>query len=290
MNDFPEATDEEKDTNDYKKKIFLRILKDFDEKNNLVNTLIDDSDFNVDTKGQPDYSDWDDFEKANDLDCMKKTNNDKILMKSPCGNEPTTPNEANTLPPKVPSTKVKVSHSISRIPGSSSIKKAFTLPDIPLISGSSAIPKIATASTIPKISGSSAIPKIPTAPKRKAWCGGHAADSCADCPQGNGAAWCNGECSWTNGSCVNTASIVPTIPTDTTHNAGTEDNDNNGDENNEEDTKNTIKKNTTPVNPNGDEGNNGDTIDNKEVIPTPIIPKKTVESEGMSESWDDFDW
>ena len=27
-------------------------------------------------------------------------------------------------------------------------------------------------------------------------CGGHKAPTCADCPQGNGAAWCNGECRW----------------------------------------------------------------------------------------------
>jgi hypothetical protein len=34
------------------------------------------------------------------------------------------------------------------------------------------------------------------------WCGGHEAASCADCPQGNGASWCNGECTWLNGACV----------------------------------------------------------------------------------------
>ena len=27
-------------------------------------------------------------------------------------------------------------------------------------------------------------------------CGGHYAPTCAECPQGNGAAWCNGECKW----------------------------------------------------------------------------------------------
>lgn len=27
-------------------------------------------------------------------------------------------------------------------------------------------------------------------------CGGHSAPTCADCPNGNGAAWCNGECEW----------------------------------------------------------------------------------------------
>lgn len=33
-------------------------------------------------------------------------------------------------------------------------------------------------------------------------CGGHYAPSCAECPQGYGAAWCNGECKWENGACV----------------------------------------------------------------------------------------
>ena len=28
-------------------------------------------------------------------------------------------------------------------------------------------------------------------------CGNHRASSCAECPQGNGASWCNGECGWT---------------------------------------------------------------------------------------------
>merc|ERR1712187_813964 len=33
-------------------------------------------------------------------------------------------------------------------------------------------------------------------------CGGHQAKSCADCPQGNGADWCNGDCKWERGQCV----------------------------------------------------------------------------------------
>jgi hypothetical protein len=32
-------------------------------------------------------------------------------------------------------------------------------------------------------------------------CGGHWAGTCADCPQGNGASWCNGDCQWLNGQC-----------------------------------------------------------------------------------------
>ena len=33
-------------------------------------------------------------------------------------------------------------------------------------------------------------------------CGGHFAESCANCPQGNGADWCNGDCKWLSGQCV----------------------------------------------------------------------------------------
>ena len=38
------------------------------------------------------------------------------------------------------------------------------------------------------------------------FCGNHYAvayyaDTCADCPQGNGAGWCNGVCQWIDGQC-----------------------------------------------------------------------------------------
>ena len=33
-------------------------------------------------------------------------------------------------------------------------------------------------------------------------CGGHYASSCENCPQGNGAYWCNGDCNWINDQCV----------------------------------------------------------------------------------------
>ena len=33
-------------------------------------------------------------------------------------------------------------------------------------------------------------------------CGDHQEDSCADCPQGNGEIWCNGDCKWVNGNCL----------------------------------------------------------------------------------------
>ena len=31
-------------------------------------------------------------------------------------------------------------------------------------------------------------------------CGNHYATSCAECPQNNGASWCNGECDWNTGT------------------------------------------------------------------------------------------
>ena len=33
-------------------------------------------------------------------------------------------------------------------------------------------------------------------------CGQHNAASCTECPQGNGASWCNGDCVWSGGLCV----------------------------------------------------------------------------------------
>ena len=33
-------------------------------------------------------------------------------------------------------------------------------------------------------------------------CGNHEAASCAECPQGNGAGWCNGVCTWHHNECV----------------------------------------------------------------------------------------
>lgn len=37
-----------------------------------------------------------------------------------------------------------------------------------------------------------------TSVKEEVSCGNHEASSCAECPQGNGASWCNGECEWTS--------------------------------------------------------------------------------------------
>ena len=43
--------------------------------------------------------------------------------------------------------------------------------------------------------------KSPFAGSLSVSCGGHVADSCLECPQGNGAAWCNGDCQWRDGAC-----------------------------------------------------------------------------------------
>ena len=39
-------------------------------------------------------------------------------------------------------------------------------------------------------------------------CGGHGAFSCAECTQGNGASWCNGDCQWTDNQCVAKAGVA----------------------------------------------------------------------------------
>ena len=33
-------------------------------------------------------------------------------------------------------------------------------------------------------------------------CGNHQAETCDQCPQGNGAAWCNGDCEWDGATCI----------------------------------------------------------------------------------------
>jgi len=38
-------------------------------------------------------------------------------------------------------------------------------------------------------------------------CGGHLAPTCADCPQGNGHYWCNGECRWWADQCIHSVDL-----------------------------------------------------------------------------------
>mmetsp|Transcript_23202 Transcript_23202/g.41483 ORF Transcript_23202/g.41483 Transcript_23202/m.41483 type:complete len:105 (+) Transcript_23202:304-618(+) len=40
-------------------------------------------------------------------------------------------------------------------------------------------------------------------------CGGHSARKCSECPQGNGANWCNGDCQWVADSCIPLVSDDP---------------------------------------------------------------------------------
>jgi len=41
----------------------------------------------------------------------------------------------------------------------------------------------------------------------KVVCGGHSARSCSECPQGNGASWCNGECEWRIEECIRSSKL-----------------------------------------------------------------------------------
>jgi len=43
-------------------------------------------------------------------------------------------------------------------------------------------------------------------------CGGHTAESCDLCPQGNGASWCNGECEWIDNECVRSSKLAHLHP------------------------------------------------------------------------------
>ena len=43
-------------------------------------------------------------------------------------------------------------------------------------------------------------------------CGGHNAERCDLCPQGNGASWCNGECEWINDECVRSSKLAHLHP------------------------------------------------------------------------------
>ncbi|KAL7555125.1 hypothetical protein ACHAWF_018760 [Thalassiosira exigua] len=43
-------------------------------------------------------------------------------------------------------------------------------------------------------------------------CGAHKAPTCADCPQGNGAAWCNGQCEWQDGACARSSKLAHLHP------------------------------------------------------------------------------
>ena len=44
-------------------------------------------------------------------------------------------------------------------------------------------------------------------------CGNHEAATCAECPQGHGAGWCNGVCTWQDSKCVPSGKHVVRIRT-----------------------------------------------------------------------------
>merc|ERR1712190_342650 len=47
-----------------------------------------------------------------------------------------------------------------------------------------------------------AVFEAPQDTTKQVTCGGHKAMGCAACPQGNGASWCNADCSWLLGKCI----------------------------------------------------------------------------------------
>eukprot|EP00929_Paragymnodinium_shiwhaense_P059851 TRINITY_DN29943_c0_g2_i1.p1 TRINITY_DN29943_c0_g2~~TRINITY_DN29943_c0_g2_i1.p1 ORF type:complete len:661 (+),score=126.89 TRINITY_DN29943_c0_g2_i1:152-2134(+) len=47
--------------------------------------------------------------------------------------------------------------------------------------------------------------ETPPAPKEKVVCGGHSATSCDLCPRGHGSSWCNADCAWAFGQCIDKA-------------------------------------------------------------------------------------
>jgi hypothetical protein len=62
--------------------------------------------------------------------------------------------------------------------------------------------------TVAPVAPSTPAPVV--SPTTNVSCGGHFASSCAECPQGNGAAWCNGDCIWVNNQCQESNSSPPT--------------------------------------------------------------------------------
>jgi len=64
-------------------------------------------------------------------------------------------------------------------------------------------PSATTSPTDYPTIGRSSSPSV-SSPQNDVSCGGHRAATCSECPQGNGSAWCNGDCKWDSStdSCV----------------------------------------------------------------------------------------
>ena len=67
---------------------------------------------------------------------------------------------------------------------------------------------------INKVTAPTAVTATPTSLATVS-CGNHRAATCSDCPLGNGATWCNGDCVWKRGGCVAQVVTTPTITTTT---------------------------------------------------------------------------
>jgi len=127
----------------------------------------------------------------------------------PTSNPTIAPTKAPILPtssPTIAPTKAPV------LPTSSPTIAPTTAPVLPTSN-----PTVAptTAPVLPTSSPTIAPTTPPVvSPTTNVSCGGHDASSCAECPQGNGAAWCNGDCIWVNNQCQESnTSPTPIAPT-----------------------------------------------------------------------------
>merc|ERR1711957_116765 len=231
--------------NEKKEDKLKRIITEFDKQSNEQNIFFDnDQDYNATmSDNKPSYEDnLEMFDKPRHLDCMKKTNYDKILLKSPCFND------LNEKQKKVVNQDPKL--------------KVVT----PIV-------KPTKNETITPTKNDTITPT------------NNNTDNGGDNEDNNNNGGNKNETN--NGGNKNETNNGG----DNNGGNGDDDNNDNNDNNggNGDNTPVVPKKNNTiPVNPNGDENKKNDTIIDDEVIETPIVPKKTDESEGMTDNWDDW--
>merc|ERR1711957_841673 len=230
--------------NEKKEDKLKRIITEFDKQSNEQNIFFDDDqDYNATmSDNKPSYEDnLDMFDKPRHLDCMKKTNYDKILLKSPCFND------LNEKEKKVVNQDPKL--------------KVVT----PIVKP--------TKNEIEPTKNDTITPT------------NNNTDNGGDNDDNNNFGGDKNETN--NGGNKNETNNGG----DNNGGNGDDDNNDNNDNNggNGDNTPVVPKKNNTiHVNPNGDENKKNDTIIDDEVIETPIVPKKTDESEGMTDNWDDW--